>query len=124
MARRRILIGVGAVTALALVALVIVVLTRPQPVIDQATADRIQEGMTEMEVDAIVGGRQGNYNPGNFITGQEDAEFPMTFVGAAKRKKWTGGQGVILVFFDGAGKVVGKVFFRIDWQRSPSDKKN
>jgi hypothetical protein len=120
--RRRILIGIGAVTTLVLVTLVIVVLTRPQPVINQATADQIQQGMTEAEVDAIIGAPQGNYNPGNYFTGREDVEFPLWAADAVKRKKWTGGQGVILVFFDNQGKVVGRFFFRVDWQRSPSNK--
>jgi hypothetical protein len=115
MSRRRILLGVGALMALVAVGLVVFVLIRPRPTIDEATKNRIQPGMTEAEVDAIIGAPEGVYTPGNFITGQKAFEIGIAMQGAAKRKKWVGEHGMIQVFFDNQGKVITAMFFNAPW---------
>jgi len=115
MSRRRILIGLGLFMVTVAAALTVFVLTRPRPVIDEATKNRIQRGMTEAEVDAIIGAPEGIYTPGNFITGQKAFDVLITMPGTAKRKKWVGEQGLILVFFDNQGKTIAAMYFQSHW---------
>ena len=105
MSRRRILIGIGASMALVAVGLVVFVLTRPQPTIDPATASRIARGMTEAEVDAVVGAPEGSYGRGAFL-GRQEFDIFKSIVGSTKRKRWSGEQGIILVWFDSQGRVM------------------
>ncbi|MBL8799816.1 MAG: hypothetical protein JNM56_38395 [Planctomycetia bacterium] len=116
MPRRRILIGFGLFMVSFAAALTVFILAHPKPVIDEATKNRIRPGMTEVEVDDIIGAPEGLYTPGNFITGRKSYDVIFHFPGAAKRKRWVGEQGIILVYFDSHGKALESFFYRAKWQ--------
>jgi len=105
MSRRRILIGLGVFMVLVVAALVVFILTRPQPTIDPATASRIARGMSEAEVDAVIGAPEGSYGRGS-ILGRQEFDIFKTIGGSAKRKRWSGERGIILVWFDSQGRVM------------------
>lgn len=105
MPRRRLLIAFGVFTILVAVALAVFILTRTRLNIDAATAARISQGMTEAEVDAVIGGPEGSYGRG-FLLGRTEFDVGKVIVGAAKRKRWSGDLGIILVWFDGGGRVM------------------
>jgi hypothetical protein len=90
-------------------------LTRLRPRITQAACDMIQIGMTEAELEDIIGAPPGDYYVLSWFTGTDAL---WTARGAAYRRKWTASSGFIIVAFDKDGKVVGKEFF--DVQVSPS----
>lgn len=105
MSRRRILIGLGVFMVLALAVLAVFMLTRAQPTIDPATASRIARGMTEAEVDAVIGAPEGSYGRGSFL-GRQEFDIFKTIGGSTKRKRWSGEDGMILVWFDSQGRVM------------------
>jgi len=70
----------------------------PGSPITQANCDRIQTGMTEREVEEILGG-----------PATETLQWPET-VDEALIKHWGANDASILVFFDADGRVIRKVF--------------
>jgi hypothetical protein len=103
--RRRLLIVAGIILTSAL-ALVIALGLRERSrrlarcrFIDQAHSDQIQSGMTEDEVEAILGGP-----PGDFRTAP--VWYPGTFMHGLVKRFWAANQGRIEVDFDENGSVV------------------
>ena len=63
--------------------------SRPKSAINQENFDRIQVGMTEDEVEAILGGPPGNYT---------DRRYPMSYTGGSLLyRSWIGDGGVISI---------------------------
>lgn len=114
MSRRKILIALGAFMTLVALVLGAFVFSRPRPQIDPATAAQLKGGMTEAEVDAVIGAPEGHYGPG-FLLGRRDFDVFKTLAGAAKRKKWTGEHGIILVWFDNQGRMLLAEFIPAPW---------
>ena len=111
MPRRRLLIAFGVFTILVAIALAVFILTRTRVNIDPATAARISQGMTETEVDGVIGGPEGSYGRGS-ILGRSEFDVGLAIPGSAKRKRWSGDAGIILVWFDSQGRVMEARFFQ------------
>ena len=68
MRRRRLLLGSGALALLGLAGMLVVTqLLRAGPAITPASYERIREGMTEAEVEAVLGGPPGDYTNGRYV---------------------------------------------------------
>lgn len=80
--------------------------------VDQSVCDQIRKGMTEKEVEAIIGVPAGNYT-GLFI--KHESTIPIHVVGSSSRRKWEGKGGTILVFFDENETVVTSMYFPPSW---------
>jgi hypothetical protein len=86
------------------VALVYLCGTSPPPDISRGAYDRIQQGMTEWEVDDIVGARPGGYEL--FIAPGDRLERNW---GTPERwASWGNRDGILTVAFDAEGRVCGK----------------
>jgi hypothetical protein len=98
------------VSAIGLVVVLVVLYARDRCLlsIDKSTCDRVQLGMSLAEVEVILGGPPGNYT-GLFF--KKDVSIPLTVVGGASRKQWTGTRGVLIVFFDEQGRVITSMHF-------------
>ena len=75
---------------------------------DQNACNKIQQGMTQRDVENIIGGPPGNYSG---LISKYDSSIPLTVVGSSTSKKWTGREGVIMVFFDQKARVMGGAFY-------------
>ena len=76
------------------------------PRINQASFDRIQEGMTEAEVVEILGGPAGDYGPGMELRSAKLVQvgyWPARIV-----KRWSFGDSAVTVWFNTDGSAVGK----------------
>lgn len=69
------------------------------PEVSRADFERIQVGMTQAEVEAIIGGPPGEYAGYKPPWHYRSLESPFAVIGT-ERKKWTGDGGVIYVGFD------------------------
>jgi hypothetical protein len=85
-------------------------LTAPPDPISEATRNKIQQGMTAEEVEAVVGIPAGNYT-GNWLIGPENRTTFLWVQGAKSQQVWTGKHGQLKVFFDADGKVMTTFFF-------------
>lgn len=81
------------------------------PNITPAAAHQIKPGMTEAEVEAIIGVPPGNYTgfPFSFGKRQEYSTFA-TVAGTKLRRVWIGEKGKLIVGFDGDGRFVGVLY--------------
>ena len=104
MKRRRFFLS-ATVLAAVLVGGLAVLLFLPRSPISQRSCDRIQIGMSEAEVETILGGPEGNYHDR-----QVDINIPLSPVPGLLRKVWIGNDGAALVYFDKANRV-GHVHF-------------
>ncbi len=110
MRRKRVVIAVGLILV-AVVAAGVAMRLRPEDprlarsrLIDQEHCDRIKEGMSRAEVEAILGGP-----PGDFAT--KRMHYAVVYIdGTPLDKRWYGNEGVIEVQFDYGGKV-GRALF-------------
>ena len=85
-------------------------LTRPEPVITAERARSIQAGMTESEVEALLGGPAGDYAGGAIVT------YARGGVGADETgyhqgTNWWGREGVIQVQFSKEGRVESAAYY-------------
>jgi hypothetical protein len=85
--------------------------------IDREHCDRIKKGMTQAEVEAVLGAPPGDYaaRPG-FVVGVEregDNQGP-------RSETWRADGAQLRVVFDGQGKVQGKVYILATVTREPS----
>jgi hypothetical protein len=84
--------------------------TGPKHRISRESFARIQAGMTEQEVEAVLGVPAGDYATARVAIAEcYDLRVPA----AAVQKQWTGDQGTILVFFYPADKVCVFRFFQV-----------
>jgi hypothetical protein len=104
MKRRRFFLSV-AVLAVVLAGGLAVLIFLPRSPISQRNCDRIQLGMSEAEVESILGGPQGNHQDR-----QVDINVPLPPRQGLFMKVWIGNDGAALVYFDKANKV-GHVHF-------------
>jgi hypothetical protein len=75
-------------------------LLRPGSPISQAGCDRIEHGISEADVQKILGGPEGNYHDG-----QVDINVPSAPGPGLRIKVWIGNDGAALVYFDKTDKV-------------------
>jgi hypothetical protein len=103
---RKLLIGLLAAALVLFGALLPLVLPRHCPV-NRTACERIKEGMTQTEVEAILGGPPGDYTTRPTIRKVGSLTPPR---GAHSRSvKWWGDEGDALVWF-GDGVVIGTIF--------------
>jgi hypothetical protein len=76
------------------------------PFIDRAHCDRIEKGMTQEEVEAILGGPPGKYTNKNIVLLDLRSWRPA----GERLETWTGDEGVAEVTFDEQGAVVSSAF--------------
>jgi hypothetical protein len=112
MRRRGFIIG-GAV--LLTVATVIgQVIPRPRrPQVSREQFEKIKEGMSREEVEAIIGGPPGDYTTGQYYV----VAITPTYVGG---ESWVGDGGLIRVWFDETGQADETHYFEIDLLLDPS----
>jgi hypothetical protein len=80
--------------------------------------DRVLIGMSEQEVEDLMGGPEGDYTSGPHIVIPEGSHSMM--LGGGRLKEWVSDEGGILVEFDSSGKVASTAFsivglFRRSW---------
>jgi hypothetical protein len=81
--------------------------TRPAVLASEADYYRIEEGMTQDEVEAILGGPPGDYRSQTF----HEVNFLAGSLGmppAGRMEEWLGNEGKILVVFDDKNRVAWK----------------
>src|SRR5262245_55865060 len=101
--RKRLIVGIAIALAVGLLASALLLLTLPAERVTHATVDRIQIGMTEAEVEAILGGPA---SPRQTVS--VNLDIPGQPVRA--QKNWPGYDGVAVVAFSPEGTVVWKHF--------------
>jgi hypothetical protein len=75
---------------------------------------KIQPGMSESDVEAILGGPAGNYSSGNYSSGWVKTKSPLrvwTGWPPPVEKAWITDEGCIVVLFDESGKVMSAQFW-------------
>lgn len=102
----RIITLIGCVTAPVLLVGGYYVWTRPVPQINAAACAKIQEGMTEKEVEGILGVRAGVYTAAFPLLGYDTMDDFLHIEGTAAKKHWEDRAGYINVYFDPQGKVL------------------
>ncbi len=111
MRRRWFILGLAVLVA---VVMVIGALPRPErPLVSREQFQKIEDGMTRAEVEAIIGGPPGDYTPGPHLgfTGS----FPY-----ATCDSWAGNGGMIWVRFDDTGHAHWRQFEEITPLDEPS----
>jgi hypothetical protein len=107
---RKLLIGLLAVSLVLAGVLVALVMPRHCPV-NRAAYDRIEEGMSLAEVEALLGGPPGDYR--TVWTREEDKLFgPTRLSGVALVYGWAGDEGNVYVMPDRNGIVCWKDFVK------------
>jgi hypothetical protein len=99
----------GTVGTVLLVAGVIValLLPRPESPVNEAAAARVQPGLTEAEVEAVLGGPAGDYRVGSrAVTFEVGLAPPPGHV----LKTWRGDDGLVLIQFGPDGRVAAVSF--------------
>jgi hypothetical protein len=119
MGRRKLLLGVGTATLLVLAGhLLLPLLPRPGAGITPDNYERIQVGMTEKEVEAVLGARAGDYSGGRayFPASEHRPRIPRAirprergFGPDETLHMWAGDEVAVYVWFDGAGRAVDKM---------------
>jgi hypothetical protein len=99
--KRRLIIWAWVGVVVLAVAGALVVYFQPQPRIDKETLDRITPGMTEKEVENLIGAPPGRY------CDFEPMDTRVQQVKGDYKKEWVGNDLIICVGFSD-GKVVGK----------------
>jgi hypothetical protein len=100
------LFAVAAVVAACALPLALSPPSGPGSQITRARYERLREGMTEAEVDAVFGVPAGHYgSPGGCVTLEE-----VSFPGAVRHREWWGDAGNVEVGFGADGRLVGKHF--------------
>jgi hypothetical protein len=109
------LLLLGCVFAVLVIAHLLFRLTASSQRINEESFDDIQSGMTEGEVEAVVGAPAGIYAP----TPRKDGAALVTDLytnncdtvwGPVVPKRWQGKRGILVVVFDPGGRVVDKFF--------------
>jgi hypothetical protein len=127
------LLGAGAVLLAAGVAVRWWLLRPPEPLFNPARYHRLQKGMSEKEVEAILGCPAGDYLPhGVDETGMEVTALPVERSGSwpeggevwpwkrmGRWKEWWGDTYLIMVCFDENGRAVGFWFWKVVPPRDP-----
>jgi hypothetical protein len=112
--RKRLLLSVGLLAALLLGGYLLLWLTAPRVVVTQETLAKMHVGMTEAEVEELLGGPPGDY------TRDQPALEPPRVLNEEPRMtmaRWAGWDGRIVVFFDHRGRVSEREF----WGWVPGD---
>ena len=107
-ARRRLLVF-GLLTTL-LVLGVLVWPLWPIPGINRQNYKRIRDGMTQSQVERILGDLPGDHRTFPFEVGMRAAEHSQKIDEGCCVEWWQGDDGIIAVRFDETGKVVGALF--------------
>ena len=113
--RKRALFVIAGLTLAMISGFVGLLFLLPDPPVSTARFAKVQKGMTQAEVEELLGGP-----PGDYQTGRGSGMFVIDFLspGDSVSKEWTGDDGVALVAFDRSGRVVTCQFFesaRRDW---------
>jgi hypothetical protein len=109
--RRRILACIAVLTCLGLAVLTFLFMGEGRPWIDQgerideATFDRIEDGITQKEVEALLGQPPGDYKTQRIV---EDFEYDLGW--PRSHLEWRGNYGTIRVWFDKRERVCRKEF--------------
>jgi hypothetical protein len=82
----------------------------PQHRINRESFARIQEGMTEQEVESILGVPAGDYATARVAIAED---YDLRVPAGAVQKQWTCDEGTILVFFYPADKVCVSRFIQV-----------
>jgi hypothetical protein len=89
-------------------------LTKPRPhQINQVGFDQITEGMTQQEVEEVLGGPPGDYTDRRWVL-LVSYDNPMFFRALARREDWLSDDGSVCVAFDEGSRVVEKKFYAAD----------
>jgi hypothetical protein len=105
--RRLLLLALPAVLALGLVAWLLWPRTAITTITEQ-NAEKIREGMTVAEVEAILGGPGRSESPGRFLPAMSNEQFreiAIRFRPAEPHSEWQSNQVRVLVRFDPEGRV-------------------
>jgi hypothetical protein len=102
MTRKRLLAICGALGILVFMVLVLLTVIPPRPGITKRNFDRIQQGMTKAEVEALLGGQAGyshaDESMGNMLEAWSEPDRRFVFVwfheGRVSKKKWQGPQAL------------------------------
>jgi hypothetical protein len=104
---------------LAVLAVLIVAVTfRPPAPINEATYNRIRQGMTLEEASSVIGRQPGDYTSGPVELAPDAEGIAVSWTGGSvdHGARWEGDTGMIIVYFH-QGKANGKWFTR--YQRVP-----
>jgi hypothetical protein len=104
MSKRRVLLGAGLLALLGLAGLVAWLTPHPGAGITQENTERIRPGMSEAEVEAVLGCPAGNYSGKDVDVLQEKGELAAGWSGNAwdgpvAYRLWVGDELAVLVFF-------------------------
>lgn len=112
--KRRLLYATVALAAVLVGAYALLWLTAPPERIDRATFERLRVGMTEGEVEELIGAP-----PGDYTRDPPEPEPPRVLNDEPRLtlSRWAGPDGRIVVFFDHQGRIQEKEF----WGWVPGD---
>jgi hypothetical protein len=114
--KRRLVLGRGAG---GLLACLLLLLALPRHRINREGFEAIQVGMSEQEVEGVLGGPPGDYSTGEVESGplqnKEDIDLHFTLpepasAGDLKPQTWEGNQGLVVVLLGKDRKVAAKAF--------------
>lgn len=118
--RRWLLLGVGSVAVAGVVGYLALWLSGPRHRINMESATLIEKGMTQADVEAILGVPPGDYSSGEIAWEFSEDQPPGTRVGyrlfyykdvrptgIMRGKEWASNECIVVVEFDSSGKVVG-----------------
>jgi hypothetical protein len=117
--RRRFLLGAG---LLALLGVAIWTML-PRPGISKANFDRLRQGMTQEDVEVVLGPPSGT-SPSRPIPGYAEMAY-RTWHGGGKEKRtfcWEGGSRTIIVGFQASGQVCWAVWYAVPPGGTPFDR--
>jgi hypothetical protein len=82
---------------------------KPPPTMNEATFDRIEVGMSEADVNALLGGPEGDYTTMNVL------QSPVRPIGqtGTTAKRWAGNEGSIVIGFHEDNRVAWKQFINV-----------
>ena len=112
MSRRKLLLGVSVPALLVLAGLLLTLLPRPGAGITPASYERIRVGMTEKEVEAVLGVRPGDYSGGRAYFPASPRRPGWPPLGSGRRetlRMWAGDEVAVYVWFDDGGQAVDKM---------------
>lgn len=118
--RKRLLLGAGALACLALLALLGLWWLTPRSAINRTNFEAIRGGMSEAEVERLLGGPEGDYRTGEVEYDLAGGLWELDNVMSApevirgeirvRLATWQGDEGIVSLFFDDEGRVLATMF--------------